>query len=73
MLRGRRRWASAWLRELAGQRPRVEARNLRSKDVVASANVDGLQEFFLPKSPDRHRGQPGLPNKFIERHRRFRI
>jgi hypothetical protein len=40
---------------------------------VASANVDRLQEFFLPKSPDRHRRQSGLLNEFIERHWRFRI
>jgi hypothetical protein len=71
MFRGCWRGSSAGFRELTRQRPGIEARDFRSKDIMASANIDGLQEFFLPKSPYSHRRQSGLLNKFIERHRWF--
>jgi hypothetical protein len=73
MLRGRCRGSSAGLREFTSQRARIEARDLRSKDVVASANIDRLQEFLFPKSPECHWGQSRLLNEFIKRHRWFGI
>jgi hypothetical protein len=42
LFRGWCRGSTIRLRELTSQRPRVEARYLRSKDVVASANVNRL-------------------------------
>jgi hypothetical protein len=56
MFAGCCRGSSAGLREFTSQGSGIEPRNLRSKDVMTSANVDGPQEFFLPKSPDRHWG-----------------
>ena len=56
MFRGRCRGSSAGLGEFTSQGPGIEACDLRSKDVVTPTNIDGLQEFFLPKSPDRHWG-----------------
>jgi hypothetical protein len=71
LFRGCYRGSSTRLRELTSQCPGVEPRYLRSKDVVAPANIDRLQESFLPKSPNRHWRQSGLLNKFVERHWRF--
>ena len=47
--------AIARFREFPGQGTSIEPGNFRSENIVAAANVNGLQEIFFPKSPYRHR------------------